>query len=83
MIGRTAETPDLPSGAEMPAGVQTLVKLNRQLTSLPCVHGTSHGLLGDSYDSIQAVTDGRSPGSAVFVHAPDGQQLASEEERTP
>jgi hypothetical protein len=40
VIGRTAEMPDLPSGADMQAGVQTLVKLNRQLTSLPCVHGT-------------------------------------------
>ena len=54
---RTAEVPDLPAGADIPAGVETMFRLNRNLTSLPCVTGISHGLFGDSNASVQAMAD--------------------------
>jgi len=54
---RTAEVPDVPAGADIPAGVETMFRLNRNLTSLPCVTGISHGLFGDSNASVQAMAD--------------------------
>jgi cardiolipin synthase A/B len=54
---RTAEIPDLPHGADIPDGVDTLFRLNRQLTHLPCVTGVSHGLFGDSDSSIKAMAE--------------------------
>jgi cardiolipin synthase len=54
---RTAEVPDLPSGADIPVGVDSLMRLNRRLSYLPCVTGVSHGLFGDYNASIQAMTD--------------------------
>ena len=38
---RTAEIPDLPPGADIPVGVDSLFRLNRRLTQLPCVTGGS------------------------------------------
>ena len=54
---RTAEIPDLPPGADIPVGVDSLFRLNRRLSSLPCVTGVSHGLSGDSEASIKAMTE--------------------------
>jgi cardiolipin synthase A/B len=54
---RTAEVPDLPPGADIPIGVDSLFRLNRHLSHLPCVTGISHGLFGDSNASIQAMAD--------------------------
>ena len=54
---RTAEVPDLPPGADIPVGVDSLFRLNRRLSHLPCVTGVSHGLFGDSDASIQAMAD--------------------------
>jgi cardiolipin synthase A/B len=54
---RTAAIPDLPPGADIPVGVDTLIRLNRHLSHLPCVTGVSHGLFGDSEASIKAMTE--------------------------
>jgi cardiolipin synthase len=54
---RTAEMPDVPPGADIPTGVDSLFRLNRRLSYLPCVTGTSHGLFGDYNASIQAMSD--------------------------
>jgi cardiolipin synthase A/B len=54
---RTAAIPDLPPGADIPVGVETLIRLNRHLSHLPCVTGVSHGLFGDSEASIKAMTE--------------------------
>ena len=57
VIERTGDMPDLPEGAALPTGLPSLVRLNRQLTSFPCVRGVSQGLLGDSAASIQAMAE--------------------------
>jgi cardiolipin synthase len=54
---RTAEIPDLPPGADIPVGVDSLFRLNRRLSHLPCVTGVSHGLFGDSDAAIKAMAD--------------------------
>jgi cardiolipin synthase len=54
---RTAEMPDVPPGADIPLGVDSLFRLNRRLSYLPCVTGVSHGLFGDYDASIQAMSD--------------------------
>jgi cardiolipin synthase A/B len=54
---RSVEVPDLPAGFDVPVGVDSLLRLNRRLSSLPCVTGVSHGLLGDSDASLQAMAD--------------------------
>ena len=54
---RTAEIPDLPPGADIPVGVDSLFRLNRRLTQLPCVTGVSHGLFGDYDSSIKALAE--------------------------
>jgi cardiolipin synthase A/B len=54
---RTAEIPDVPPGAAIPVGVDSLFRLNRRLSYLPCVTGVSHGLFGDSEASIKAMTE--------------------------
>jgi cardiolipin synthase len=54
---RTAEIPDLPPGADIPVGVDSLFRLNRQLSHFPCVTGVSHGLFGDYNASIEAMAD--------------------------
>ena len=57
IIERTAEIPNVPPGADIPVGVDTLIRLNRHLSHLPCVTGVSHGLFGDSEASIKAMTE--------------------------
>ncbi|MFL6046006.1 MAG: cardiolipin synthase [Propionibacteriaceae bacterium] len=54
---RTASMPDVPPGADLPVGVDSLLRLNRRLSYLPCVTGVSHGLFGDYNASIQAMAD--------------------------
>ena len=54
---RTAEIPDLPPGADIPAGVGSLIRMNRQLTHLPCVTGVGHGLFGESDAAIKAMAE--------------------------
>ena len=54
---RSIEVPDIPAGFDIPVGVDSLLRLNRRLSSLPCVTGVSHGLLGDSDASLQAMAD--------------------------
>ena len=54
---RTAEIPDLPPGADIPVGVDSLIRMNRHLTHLPCVTGVSHGLFGESDAAIKAMAE--------------------------
>jgi cardiolipin synthase len=54
---RTASMPDVPPGADLPVGLDSLLRLNRRLSYLPCVTGVSHGLFGDYNASIQAMAD--------------------------
>jgi cardiolipin synthase len=54
---RSAAVPELPPGADVPIGVDSLFRLNRNLTALPCVTGVTHGLFGDYNASIQAMTE--------------------------
>ena len=54
---RTTSFPDIPAGAEVPVGVDSLFRLNRRLSYLPCVTGASHGLFGEYNASIQAMAD--------------------------
>ena len=54
---RTAEIPDVPPGSDIPVGVDSLLRMNRRLSFLPCVTGVSHGLFGDSEASIKAMTE--------------------------
>ena len=54
---RTAEIPDLPAGADIPVGVDSLFRLNRRWSQLPCVTGVSHGLFGDYDASIEAMAE--------------------------
>jgi cardiolipin synthase A/B len=56
IIERTADLPELPSNSELPGGLDSLVRLNRRLGSLPIMTGTSHGLLSDYDASIAAMT---------------------------
>jgi cardiolipin synthase A/B len=57
IAGLMAEQPELPPTTYLPAGLQGLVALNRQLTSLPCVLGTSHGLISDPEESSRAMAE--------------------------
>ncbi len=57
ITARTAEIPDVPPGADIPAGVDSLFRLNRRLSHLPCVTGVSHGLFGEYNASIEAMAD--------------------------
>jgi cardiolipin synthase len=54
---RTAQIPDVPPGAAIPVGVDSLFRLNRRLTYLPCVTGVSHGLFGDSEVSLKVMAE--------------------------
>ncbi len=69
MITSRAESlPDVPKGAELPDGLSSLVRLNRELTSLPMLAGTSHGLYGDYTASLAAMTEAvRDARARVYV----------------
>ena len=53
-IGKAA---DLPAGVTLPPGLRGLIRLNRDLTSFPCVQGISHGLFGDEAGYIKAMAE--------------------------
>ena len=54
ILEHTADLP--PTNSELPIGMESMVRLNRRLTSLPMMTGTSHGLFGDYDASIAAMT---------------------------
>jgi cardiolipin synthase A/B len=54
---RTSGMPDVPPGTEIPTGLDSLFRLNRRLSYLPCVTGISHGLFGDYNASVQEMAD--------------------------
>jgi cardiolipin synthase len=47
----------VPPESDIPVGVDSLIRMNRRLSFLPCVTGVSHGLFGDSEASIKAMTE--------------------------
>lgn len=47
--------PLLPVGIEVPPGLTSVVTMNRQLTSVPCVTGTDEGLFGDTDEFFVAL----------------------------
>lgn len=56
-ITSRAETlPDVPDGLSLPAGLASVVRLNRDLTAMPMLTGTSRGLCGDYTASLAAMT---------------------------
>ncbi len=57
VLERTGHMPELPLGVALPAGLPSLVRLNRELTSFPCTLGVSHGLLGNYAESIREMTE--------------------------
>ena len=70
---RSAEIPDLPQGADIPVGVDSMYRLNRNLSSLPCVTGVSHGLFGEAVaDEYRAVS--RQLNLAEWRQRPKGQR---------
>lgn len=50
-----AHLPDLPPGAPIGVGLQSIIRLNRTLTSLPCVTGCNEGISYDYEESITAM----------------------------
>ena len=54
ILEHTADLP--PTNSELPIGMGSMVRLNRRLSSLPMMTGTSHGLVGDYDASIAAMT---------------------------
>jgi cardiolipin synthase len=54
ILEHTADLP--PTNSELPIGMGSMVRLNRRLSSLPMMTGTSHGLFGDYDASIAAMT---------------------------
>ena len=52
-----AGQPALPSSARMPTGVPSLLDLNRRLTALPAVLGTSHGLIGEQDEFVRVMAE--------------------------
>ncbi|MFT4217926.1 MAG: phospholipase D-like domain-containing protein [Micropruina sp.] len=56
ITSRAVSLPDVPDGADLPDGLDSVVRLNRQLTSMPMLGGTSHGLFGDYTASLAAMT---------------------------
>ena len=54
ILEHTADMP--PTNSELPIGLGSMVRLNRRLSSVPMMTGTSHGLFGDYDASIAAMT---------------------------
>jgi cardiolipin synthase A/B len=57
VIESVGEAPDITGDAVMPAGLPSLFRLNRELTSFPGVQGTSHGLFDDEIGYIKAMAE--------------------------
>ncbi len=51
----TADYPDIPDGAEAPAGLPTILAMNRKLTGMPATTGVSLGLFDDTDNLVQAI----------------------------
>ena len=70
---RSAEIPDVPQGADIPVGADSMFRPNRNLNSLPCVTGGSHGLFGEAVaDEYRAVS--RQLNLAELRQRPAGQR---------
>src|SRR4030095_16466771 len=54
ILDNTAER--APTTSDLPIGMGSMVRMNRRLSSLPMMTGTSHGLFGDYDASIAAMT---------------------------
>ena len=52
-----AGQPALPASARMPVGVTGLLDLNRRLTALPAVLGTSHGVIGEMDEFVRVMAE--------------------------
>jgi cardiolipin synthase A/B len=57
VVENIGKTTDLPEGVTLPPGLRGLLRLNRELTSFPCVQGISHGLFGDEAGYIKAMAE--------------------------
>ena len=57
VVESVGKTPNLPEGVTVPPGLRGLLRLNRELTSFPCVQGISHGLFGDEAGYIKAMAE--------------------------
>ncbi len=53
----TAHLPTVPHGAEPSAALRGLLRMNRQLTGLPCVSGHQEGLFHDTVDFFTALAE--------------------------
>ncbi|WP_035282219.1 phospholipase D-like domain-containing protein [Brevibacterium album] len=53
LVQGTADIPDWPQALEVPPQLGSLVTLSRNLTSLPMVTGTDHGILTDYEENIR------------------------------
>ena len=56
ITSRAKTLPDVPAGLELPDGLTSVVRLNRDLTAMPMLAGTSNGLRGDYTASLAAMT---------------------------
>ena len=56
ITSRAAALPDVPEAGRLPDGLAGLARLNRHLTSIPMLAGTSHGLYGDYAASLAAMS---------------------------
>jgi cardiolipin synthase len=57
VVENIGKATDLPEGVTLPPGLRGLLRLNRELTSFPCVQGISHGLFGDEAGYIKAMAE--------------------------
>lgn len=55
-VERLAGIPDVPPGVAVPAELDTLIHLNRSLTTLPAVTGVNRGLCSDYAESLRRMT---------------------------
>nr|WP_218880860.1 cardiolipin synthase [Kineosphaera limosa] len=62
-----AHLPTVPPGLELPPGVESMMALNRRLTSLPCVPGTVEEVLTD-YHGMLADIAAAIDGATRYVH---------------
>jgi len=65
ILEHTADLP--PTNSELPIGMGSMVRLNRRLSSLPMMTGTSHGLFGDYDASIAAMRKRPGPPSRSAI----------------
>jgi cardiolipin synthase len=51
----TSSISDLPVGVEVPAGLTSIIAMNRRLTSMPCLTGENLGLLTECRSTVAAL----------------------------